>query len=271
MFAKLLKHEWRATKGVLALLCVIILISGTAVGLSMRHLMLEGQTVLVEIEDKSQIQEILCVLLTMAGIFAIGFCCLGGIFLFLSRFYKRCFTDEGYLTFTLPVTNHQILLSGILNTILGMAVILLTAVVGGGIILGLFLTAVPEQIIWADVWVSVKEVWQQILESLHKNAGNFLLVGVNGIINAFASLIELMLAITIGALIARKHKIIAAVAVYYGIDVVLGMVNVVLMSTTVFSRNISWLLGSTVLVSTMVAVGGYFLMHWLTSKKLNLT
>ena len=279
MFAKLLKHEWRATRSVLALLCLIILISGMTVGLSMRSLALaDGNEVVVSSgemyvtgEEEMQIMEILCVILTTAGIFAIGFCCLGAVFVFLSRFYKRCFTDEGYLTFTLPVTGHQILLSGIANTVLGMLVVMAAAVAGIGIIFGLFMTAFPQEILWADVWVSLKEAMAQIVESLRKNAGEFTMLGISGIIGAFATLIELMLAITIGALIAKKHKIIAAVAVYYGINMAMGMVQSIFAMTVVFSQNLIWLLGSTILLSSVVAVGGYFLMYWLTSRKLNLT
>lgn len=279
MFAKLLKHEWRATKSVIALLCVIILLSGLTVGLSMRSLaMADGNEVVVSSsemyvtgEDEMQILEILCVILATAGMFAIGFCCVGAVFVFLSRFYKRCFTDEGYLTFTLPVTSHQILLSGIMNTVLGMLVVMVAAVVGVGIIFGLFMTAIPQEILWADVWVSLKDVMTQILESLHKNAGEFIMLGLSGIFGAFACLMELMLAVTIGALIAKKHKIIATVAVYYGINLVLGMVSSFLAMTAVFSQDLSWLLGSTAMVSCVAAVGGYLLMHWLISRKLNLT
>lgn len=279
MFAKLLKHEWRATKSVIALLCVIILLSGLTVGLSMRSLALaDGNEVVVSSsemyvtgEDEMQNLEILCVILATAGMFAIGFCCVGAVFVFLSRFYKRCFTDEGYLTFTLPVTSHQILLSGIMNTVLGMLVVMVAAVVGVGIIFGLFMTAIPQEILWADVWVSLKDVMTQILESLHKNAGEFIMLGLSGIFGAFACLMELMLAVTIGALIAKKHKIIATVAVYYGINLVLGMVSSFLAMTAVFSQDLSWLLGSTAMVSCVAAVGGYLLMHWLISRKLNLT
>ena len=279
MFAKLLKHEWRATKSVIALLCVIILLSGLTVGLSMRSLALaDGNEVVVSSsemyvtgEDEMQILEVLCVILATAGMFAIGFCCVGAVFVFLSRFYKRCFTDEGYLTFTLPVTSHQILLSGIMNTVLGMLVVMVAAVVGVGIIFGLFMTAIPQEILWADVWVSLKDVMTQILESLHKNAGEFIMLGLSGIFGAFACLMELMLAVTIGALIAKKHKIIATVAVYYGINLVLGMVSSFLAMTAVFSQDLSWLLGSTAMVSCVAAVGGYILMHWLISRKLNLT
>ena len=278
MFTKLLKHEWRATKSVLAVLCAIILISGLMIGLSLRSLALAdgnevvvaGSEMYVAAGDDMQILEILCIIITTAGLFAIGFCCVGAVFAFISRFYKRCFTDEGYLTFTLPVTTNQILLSGIVNTALGMIVVVLTAVLGVGIIFGLFMTAIPQEIIWADVWVSLREAWQQILASFQKNAGEFMMLGASAVVGAFASLIELMLAVTIGALIAKKHKIIAAVGVYYGINVVLSMVNSFFAMTATFSQNLTGLLGSTVMVSLLVTVGGYFLMHWLISRKLNL-
>lgn len=272
MFAKLLKHEWRATKGILALLCVIILISGLTVGLSTRHLLAteSGTMAMVEPEENTPILEVMCVLLTMFGMFAIGFCCIGAFFLLISRFYKRCFTDEGYLTFTLPVNNHQILLSSIVNTVLGMVVVDLAAFLGIGMIFGLFLTAIPQEIIWADVWVSLEEVWQQILESVQKNSMEFAMTGLSAAIGAFAVLVELMLAVTIGALIAKKHKIIAAVGAYYGINVALSIANSFFAMNAVLSQNLSRLLGSTVLISCVVTVGGYFLMHWLVSRKLNL-
>lgn len=278
MFTKLLKHEWRATKSVLAVLCAIILISGLMIGLSLRSLALAdgnevvvaGSGMYVEARNDMQILEVLCIIITTAGMFAIGFCCVGAVFAFISRFYKRCFTDEGYLTFTLPVSTHQILLSGIVNTVLGMLVVMLAAVLGIGIIFGLFMTAVPQEIIWADVWVSLGEAWKQILASFQKNAGEFMMLGASAVVGAFASLIELMLAVTIGALIAKKHKIIAAVGAYYGINVALSIANSFFAMNAVLSQNLSRLLGSTVLISCVVTVGGYFLMHWLVSRKLNL-
>ena len=278
MFTKLLKHEWRATKSVLAVLCAIILISGLMIGLSLRSLALAdgnevvvaGSGMYVEAGNDMQILEVLCIIITTAGMFAIGFCCVGAVFAFISRFYKRCFTDEGYLTFTLPVSTHQILLSGIVNTVLGMLVVMLAAVLGIGIIFGLFLTAVPQEIIWADVWVSLGEAWKQILASFQKNAGEFMMLSASAVVGAFASLIELMLAVTIGALIAKKHKIIAAVGAYYGINVALSIANSFFAMNAVLSQNLSRLLGSTVLISCVVTVGGYFLMHWLVSRKLNL-
>ena len=35
MFTKLLRHEWRATRGILGLLCIIVLIAGITIGCTM--------------------------------------------------------------------------------------------------------------------------------------------------------------------------------------------------------------------------------------------
>ena len=151
-----------------------------------------------------------------------------------------------------------------------MLVVMLAAVLGIGIIFGLFLTAIPQEILWADVWVSLGEIWKQIVASFQKNAGEFMMLGASAVVGAFASLIELMLAVTIGALIAKKHKIIAAVGAYYGINMALSIANSFFAMNAALSQNLSRLLGSTALISCVVTVGGYFLMHWLVSRKLNL-
>ena len=279
MFAKLLKHEWRATRGGIGLLCAIILISGLLVGISLRLLALtDGNEVVMESgsiyigsEGDMQILEIMCVVLATAGMFAIGFCCVGSIFLLISRFYKRCFTDEGYLTFTLPVNNHQILLSSILNTVLGSVLVVIVAAVGAGIIFALFLSSITQQIIWADVWAAWEGVWQQLWESFVKNAGQFALLGFSAVTGAVSELILLMLAVTIGALIAKKHKILAAVGVYYGIGFVKSVAYTLFAFSATTTRDVSILLAMPGIVGLVLAIGGYFMMHWLTSKKLNLT
>lgn len=290
MFAKLLKHEWRATRGVIGLLCVIILISGLTIG-SAASFMLRaesssgntmhydsgyGSTALPEEADDEGMSDstmVLCILLVMAGVIAIAVCTAASLFLVIYRFYKRCFTDEGYLTFTLPVNNHQILLSSITNCILCELLTLVTAAVAAAIIGGMFLLAInsTQTIVWADVWVSWEEVWLQIVDSFRKNADQFALLGFSSIVGAFSELILFMLAVTIGALIARKHKILAAVGVYYGIGMVQSFVMSMVMLNTTTSGDVNVLLASPGAMGLLLAVGGYFLMHWLITKKLNLS
>ena len=287
MFAKLLKHEWRATRGVIGLLCVIILISGLTIG-SAASFMLRaesssgntmhydsryGSTALSEEdEEMSDSTMVLCVLLVMAGVIAIAVCTAASLFFVIYRFYKRYFTDEGYLTFTLPVNNHQILLSSITNCIFCELLTFVAAAAAAAIIGGMFLLSLnsTQTIVWADVWVSWEEFWLLIADSFGKNVDQFALVGFSSIVGAFSELILLMVAVTIGALIARKHKILAAVGVYYGIGMVRSFVMSMLMLNATTSEDVNALLASPGVMGLTLSVCGYFLMHWRISKKLNL-
>ena len=279
MFAKLLKHEWRATRGIIGLLCVIILVSGLTIGGVMNYMIgveSAGEVVVMDeasatFEPMSDLAEVVCVLLVVAGIMAIAVCGAGSVFFVIYRFYKRHFTDEGYLTYTLPVTNHQLLLSSYLNSVIGVLLVMLACFAAVCIAVALVLLAFPENIIWADVMVSLKEAWAQILESLRQNAGEFALAAFSAIVSAASELMVLMLAVTIGALIAKKHKVLAAVAVYYGISMVQSFIYATTtVSTNVVTENVTWFLGTPGVLSLAVGIGGYFLMHYLTNKKLNL-
>lgn len=279
MFAKLLKHEWRATRGVIGLLCVIILISGLTIGGVMCRVVTADEVVMELNEDTvasetamSDMEEVICVLLIIAGVMAVAVCGAGSVFVVVYRFYKRCFTDEGYLTFTLPVNQHQILLSSFLNSVFGVFLVVLACF--GAVMLagGMFLLALnsTQEILWADVWLSWQDVWQQLADSFRKNIGQFALLGFSGIVGAFADMILLMLSVTIGALIAKKHKILAAVGVYYGIGFVMSFVYSAFAFSTATTQEVNLLLAMPGIVGLALAVGGYFGMHWLITKKLNL-
>lgn len=284
MFAKLLKHEWRATRSIIALLCVIILISGLTIGGVMHYMMRseiqaadnvavgEGFYVVVEAEEATMSDRtiVLCVLLMMAGIIAIAVCCAGSVFFLIYRFYKRCFTDEGYLTFTLPVNNHQILLSSLLNCILGQLLVILTAIAALVLVFLLALAAIPQTIAWAELWANGTDVLRQLWESFVKNADQFALVGFSAVFTALSELLVVMLAVTIGAIIARKHKLLAAVGVYYGITMVQSIVFSMVAISVSTTQNPTPLLASPGILGIVTAIVSYLLMHWLTSKKLNL-
>ena len=287
MFAKLLKHEWRATRGIVALLCVIILISGVTIGGVMYYMLRTesqqsenvslaegGFAIVVEEEDAamSDLAMVLCMVLLSCGIVAIAVCCAAVVFFLVYRFYKRCFTDEGYLTFTLPVSNHQILLSSIVNCIIGTLLVILAAALAVAIIFGMFLLAINsiQTILWADVWTAWNEVWQQLRDSFVKNIDQIALLGFSSIASALGSLICLMLSVTVGAMLARKYKILAAVGVYYGISMVESFVFSMVALSASTTQNTTSLLAAPGIMSLLIAVAGYFLMHWLTSRKLNL-
>ena len=281
MFTKLLKHEWRATKGILALLCIIVLIAGITIGCTMYTMVSasrDGATISVDgslkvetMQPLSEFAEVACVLLIMAGIAAVAICSAGSLFFLIYRFYRRCFTDEGYLTFTLPVTTHQILLSSLVNTIIGELIMIVAVCLSVGIAVLLFLAAFPENLIWADVSVGLKEAFSQMWASLQEHMDILSSMTITGIIGALSELIVLMLAVTIGAMIAKKHKILAAVGVYYGISLVQSFALTFSNLAVASEENILRLFSATSITSLVIGVGGYFLMHYLADKKLNLT
>lgn len=282
MFTKLLKHEWRATRGILALLCIIVLIAGITIGCTMQIMVnasRDGATIGVNgapipetLQPMSEFAEVACVLLIMAGVAAVAICSAGSLFFLIYRFYKRCFTDEGYLTFTLPVTSHQILLSSLVNTIIGELIMLLAVGLSVGIAVLLFLGAFPENLIWGpDLSMGLKEAFSQMWASLAEHMDVLASMTATGIISALAELIVLMLAVTIGAMIAKKHKILAAVGVYYGISMVQSFALTFANLSVVSEENILHIFSATGLTSLAIGIGGYFLMHHLVNRKLNLT
>lgn len=281
MFAKLLKHEWRAIRSVIGLLCVIILLAGLTIGgvaNYMFHMDQDGPTVVLDEDEQamyaepelSEFTEVVCVLLIVAGVMAVAVCAAASIFVVIWRFYKSRFTDEGYLTFTLPVNSHQLLLSSILNSIFGVLLVMLACFAAVGLAFALVFLAFPRDFIWADVWTSWESIRQQLWESFVKNADQFALAAFSGITGAVSQLLSLMLAVTIGSLIAKKHKILAAVGVYYGIGLVESFLYSSIFLAAAAGQSTNLLLGLPGVVALILAVGSYFLMYWLTSKRLNL-
>ena len=269
MFTKLLKQEWRATRGLLGLLCLICLIAAVLGGGSMRYLVGMSQ----ETEEMEWII-VLCAMILAAAIIAIAVCCAASLFFSIWRFYRSRFTDEGYLTFTLPVSTHQNLLSSMVNSAVCVVLVALTAMVSLVGMLTLGLSGMKE--FWTELWNAFPRLLEMLRQAFGAEELKMLgLMLLNLAVSLVGGLVILMLAVTIGSMIAQKHKLLAAVGTYFGITIVLSFVESALMVGIVNSADTgpaigSGFFGSTVILSLAFAVGGYFLMYWLIEKKLNL-
>ena len=274
MFAKLLKHEWRSTREMLGILCLISLGASLLGGLTMCYLFY------VSSHDGggSDALEILSVLFMIAAMIALAVVGAAAVLVYMGRFYKSRFTDEGYLTFTLPVNTHQNLLASLVNTAIGM--VLITLVICACGVLWLAIAFAGVEGFYPTVWEHFPELWEKLWSLVQTHAGEIpwdvmargMLSALTGAIN---SLVMLMLAVTVGSLIAKKHKILAAVAVFYGIHVLISIATAFLMSANdVLSDGalaaMSGFFGRTALLMTALSLGGYFLMYWLVDRKLNL-
>ena len=262
MFAKLLKHEWRATRGLLGVLSLAALGVGVAATVVLR--LLTGG-LFSERGELSAVQVSLVVLMVFLvfALMAYAFACQ---IILLVRFYKSRFTDEGYLTFTLPVTSREIFLSSAVNMMIWTVISSLVLMVAAALILALGIPA--QEWVAGDFWGEVSYIGGSISP-------------VTVVLQVVATLVYApsltLTCLTCGAVWAKKHKILMAFGAYYIISMIVGTISSAVMMVPLMSDPYYYLLVETDLLSLVqsiiqiaVAVGSFFLSTHLMNKKLNL-
>ena len=265
MFAKLLKYEWRSSRKTVATLCAVILISGLLIG--------SGAFAMVRFDgltNGSEVFGIGVLLLMSLCIITVAVSCAASVFYALWRFYKSRFTEEGYLTYTLPVNNHFLILSSLLMSAVEILLVLIAAGAAVMLALGVFSLSLPWKEIGPDTWNAVWRFLGEIGNELGRHGEECFLLLMNMILGGISTLILLMLSVTIGAIVAKKHPILMAVLAFYGIGILRFLVTAVGLFAS--EEGIGDGVLATMNLSSLVTIGvGYALIYWLTSKKLNLT
>lgn len=212
----------------------------------------------------------------------VAFFILSEILVFL-RFYKNFFTDEGYLTFTLPVKRSQLLNSKLITS----CVVLIAT----GIILMIDIGIIAIIDLRKDIFTPefLKEI-STIVDTLLKEVGiPYLILYAFEIIAIFllasiASVLFMFVCITVASVISKKAKVITAIGIYYGAN---GALTFVLQLFLIFgiSALITWV--EKINESTILIFGGlagfislllfatfccilYAIQYWLLDRKLNL-
>ena len=146
------------------------------------------------------------------------------------RFYKHLYTDEGYLTFTLPVSRKQILRSKTVNALIWQGLLLAVSFVG---VLFLLIIVPPMEnggfginpIVFTWLFgTALPEVWGAI--------GGWLIVFILLMIpltvtSLLASISIIQFCITLGSVIVKKLKLLAAIGVYYVVNSIVSTVGYV--------------------------------------------
>ena len=191
------------------------------------------------------------------------------------RFYKNLFTDEGYLTFTLPVSRAKLLASKTLNAMIwlwGIGAVIVVC------ILEIALIAAPREL-WEGLAMIPISGWWLLYVPLIIFASLML---------SWCSISLIQFCITSGSVIAKKHKVLAAFGIYYlfsiitsflwqifGIMGTIGLEGILTSSIPSLSKNESLLLGAAVVLG-VGAIAGCFacILHFLTighlERRLNL-
>lgn len=117
MFGKLLKYEIKAAGKWYLLLYAITIILSPLLGIGVSNWLrtsLESTTSIFTLSDSIYS---LAIIVLVALVVSLG---IATLFLVINRFYKNIYGREGYLTLTLPVNSHQIILSKLVAALIWM-------------------------------------------------------------------------------------------------------------------------------------------------------
>ena len=212
------------------------------------------------------------------------------------RFYKNLFSDEGYLTFTLPVSRRSILLSKTLNAFIWFSlysVLVFVCICAAALIIppvnpgeGLF-----DPIVYVETYKVLSVPFEYLIGDVLSAIGWVFIFTVEIILSCvvaqFVTINIIHFCITVGSVVAKKAKILTAIGVYYGISVISSFVQQSF--SLIFSLGMEdgfsvYLSGSAssqatiialiffivILIAAAVAAIFYCLTQWLIDRKLNL-
>lgn len=212
----------------------------------------------------------------------IAFAIFSEILVYL-RFYKNLYTDEGYLTFTLPAKRQSILNS---KVFLGVVTSILTGVVLSIDLLIVSVISNRKEIFTPQFIKDIKEGLEYFFEDQYYYY-IFIYLAQALIIFVLLSLVSMLFAygcITIASVIAKKAKILVAIGIYYGATSVIGFLMTIFFlfgATSLFdllyelseldgANSIMLLLFMVIFILCAVCCVLYYITHWCIDKKLNL-
>ncbi len=284
MLGKLIKYEWKGLR--FPLMIMMIVLAGT---------MILTCGVILTINPK--LDETLAwysVMALMLSVFLYYFgiigCTLGTTLIVVVRFYKTCYTDQGYLTHTLPVTPHQLLNSKILTAIFTYLLMIFAIILSIFIILQVGIhhvfSFIPDYS-YAELRHEFSIVFADILDSFEDEFGLRLGLYIAYllfycIVGVISNVITLFGCVSLGQLYA-KHRIVGAIAAYFLLQfvmMIIGYITAIPMYTrmlagtyydnaTVFGI-MSPTMNMSLLTTVLLAVAMYFVNLHMMTKKLNL-
>lgn len=223
MFKKLLKYDMRSVSKYWWIGAAISLGASIMGALLMRFFMYivdseEPNTFLILIGIFSMIVAILCVL-------AVALSFVLTIVLVFVRFYKHFFTDEGYLTFTLPASRSALFLSKTVNAVIWYS--LHFVVLAVSILLFAILIVPPEEGQFFIQFSVFEVIGDWLVASWELVGAWFIVYAFEALLLAFLYMIFTIslihLCITFGSIIAKKARLLAFIGLYYAFSTVFSM------------------------------------------------
>ena len=224
MLGKLLKHEWKEISVIPCVLSVVLLVLSVISGFSFLGIR-EGAA------DVSRFMTIMLWLLFYFALIAVSL----GITIYLAvHFYKTMYTDEGYLTHTLPVTKGKLLASKILVSGIWSMLVLIGIMTSVFILVVSFVAALLDGYDLGEIFREMWDNWPELSAEIRQATGIDLtsygiLTVLSMLIGPFCSMIILDGAISLGQLFT-KHRAAMAIVFYIGITILTMVISSVTQS-----------------------------------------
>lgn len=296
MLGKLMKYEWKNIwkAGTLMLLGMLVV---TVIGCVVLRMPGGVVTGLLDNNDINATQSwfvlssfvatlILYVIMLLASTW--------GMLIFLGiRFYRSMYTDEGYLSHTLPVTANQLFLSKILvsgvwylfiSIGIGISVVALVVSLMTGLLNIGELSSVLTQYngnIWEFLADAFYELGRTYEEEMGINLSHYVItLLLTYVAGPFITMVTLFGALTIGQL-SSKHKGLMGILAYAGLTILSSIIGSTVQSAFMFGANVansaSGITVSTnsaydinVITSLLIAAIMYGVSYYIMNRKLNL-
>lgn len=281
MLGKLIKYEWKGLRKPLSILYLVLLGITILTGI-----------LIVTINPKyDDVAVGFSVLFTMLSVFLYYFgviaCALGTMLIIAIRFYKTCYTDEAYLTHTLPVSTKQLVAAKTITAVLCHLLSLVLVIVTAVLLVGVFITHMMNlgeiqasdlsSIAWSELNAEFKD------EMGIGFFGYFGFLGIYSLIGAVCGIISVLGCVSLGQLYT-KHRVLGAIIAYFAFNTIQQIISYIAMipmygqifeaeytgeTITMFS-----LMGPSFLILLVItiitAVIMYFINLYMMTKRLNL-
>lgn len=186
--------------------------------------------------------------------------------LVIRRFYQNVYGKQGYLTMTLPVNSHQIILSKLLAAFIWYILTFITFLLSIFIIIAI--GSLPEIQTTSNAWKALFEGLSELFGSY-----SFPYAIFSYIISLISAILLTYFAISLGQLF-KDHRILFAVLFYIAIEFVIGIVTSIITVSSMYATTTDTLLFTPFPILTVIelllAVGYYFGTYYIMTKKLNL-
>lgn len=228
MFGKSLKYEFKAVSRKIVPLFITEIVISVLIGITF---IIDGRVLASVSEDKNS-SEVGRIVDLMQGIFAIGLfmmilvLSIAVFVMMIKRFYSSFFTDEGYLTFTLPVSIDCHLITKIVSVVIWsffsiVVTFLSYLIIGGGMEIGH--GTISE--ITSQVGEMFPEIEEEVSFIWNEQTTFALLSFLYNVMYFIMEILLLYFGISLGCMLSKKHRVIASIGCIIGICIVFSIAD----------------------------------------------